>query len=57
MNGNGNPRILICKCRRTAIPAPPEATDRTRYTCPACCDRILARRKEAAQHDAFLYGG
>ena len=52
-----HPRPIWCHCKRRCILAPPGATERTRYTCPACCDRILGRRKEAVQHDAFLYGG
>ena len=42
--GHGNPNTLRCQCGNASISAPPGATAKTRYVCPACAERELRRR-------------
>ena len=38
------PNTLWCRCGKASICAPPGATPRTRYVCPACSERELRKR-------------
>lgn len=37
-------RFLLCRCRKAAIPKPPGANGRTRYTCRDCTRQLAAHR-------------
>jgi transposase-like protein len=39
------PRLTCSSCGGTAIFRLPGVTERTRYTCPRCCDRMSAERE------------